>query len=72
MDEFAIVGLVLRLILAVMGMAGIVLGLRLYNRLTGDRFDAALAGIVADPGAASHYYGLRFIGICLLFGLVMG
>lgn len=72
MGEFALLGVVLRLVLVVLTLAGIVVGLRWYNRLTGDRFDAAFAGIVQDPGAASLYYGLRFVGICLLFGLVMG
>jgi hypothetical protein len=46
--------------------------LRLWNHLTGDSFDYAFKEIVNDPPAAAVYFGLRFVGIALLVGMVLG
>jgi hypothetical protein len=72
MDEFALLGLALRFVLATLGVVGIALTLRWLNKLSGNRFDAAFRLISADAHAAAHYFGLRAVGVFLFYGLVMG
>lgn len=44
---------------------------RLWNHLSGNRFDDAYRKIVQDPGAAARYHGFRFLGIAVLVGLLL-
>ena len=54
---FAIVAIVLTLMV-----------LRIFDVLTGAPFHSVREVIREDPKAAALYYGLRFLGVCLLVG----
>lgn len=45
--------------------------LRLWNGLTANRFDDTFEQLVREPGPAATYYGLRFVGLAILVGLLM-
>lgn len=72
MEIVALWGFLLRFMLATAGLVAIVWTFRYLNRRTGDRFDEALAGIVADPKAAALYFGLRALGVFLYYGTILG
>ena len=46
--------------------------LRLLDSLGGKPFGGALNAIRGGSYATAIYYGLRFVGACLLVGLVLG
>jgi hypothetical protein len=72
--------LLLSLAAALVALVALFFGLRFFDILAGRPFrskDAAARGgvvniIHSDPRATAHYYGLRFLGACILFGLVVG
>lgn len=72
MDEFALLGLALRFVLATIGVIGIAITFRWLNKLSGNRFDASFRLITADAHASALYFGMRSIGVFLFYGLVMG
>ena len=72
MEEIALFGFVLRFIYATAGLVGIVLSFRWLNKLVGNQFDDAMAGIVKEPNAAALYFGLRALGVFLFYGLLLG
>lgn len=78
MEEIALFAFVARLVYATAALILILFTLRWFNGINNrglrDKtagFDAALRRIRADSQAAAMYYGLRFVGICLLYGMVM-
>lgn len=43
--------------------------LRVLDRASGSKFRVIYAVIIQNPQAAALYFGLRFVGACLLVGL---
>jgi hypothetical protein len=46
--------------------------LRVFDSLGRVHFKTTIGRISSDPKAAAVYFGCRFIGVCLLVGLVVG
>ncbi len=46
--------------------------LRVFDQLGRIHFKTTMRTIANDPHAAALYFGCRFIGVCLLIGLVVG
>ncbi|WP_010323641.1 hypothetical protein [Marinobacterium stanieri] len=46
--------------------------LRVFDQLGRISFRSTMMTIAGDPHAAALYFGCRFIGVCLLIGLVVG
>lgn len=72
MEEIALLGFVLRFFYATAGLIGIALSLRWLNKLAGNPFDDAFAGIAKEPHAAALYFGLRALGVFLFYGMILG
>lgn len=72
MEEVALFGFVLRFVYATIGLLGIVLSFRWLNKLAGNQFDEAFAGIAKEPHAAALYFGLRALGVFLFYGMILG
>jgi hypothetical protein len=69
--NFVVLANSLGLFWALGGVVLAVLVSRWLDARAGVRFRDALDIIRSDPRAAARYYGQRFLGICLLVGLVI-
>ncbi len=45
--------------------------LRWLDRMGGVVFEQTVKGICDEPVAAALYFGLRFVGVCVLLGMVI-
>lgn len=45
--------------------------LRLLDRIGGVNFKETVGRITSEPLSAAIYFGLRFLGVCLLLGMVI-
>lgn len=61
-----------RVALAALAMAGLFGALRLFDWLGGVRFGAVLQSLALVPQAQAIYYGLRFVAVAMLLGLLLG
>lgn len=59
------------LVWAVLGILAVVLVSRWLDKRAGILFRDAIALIRQDPRAAGFYYGLRFLGLCILVGAAL-
>lgn len=65
------VGSIALIVLSIVGM-GAAWGMsRILDKLAGRRFSQApLTQMLKDPVATSIYYGARWIGVCMLIGML--
>lgn len=68
MEEVIITSTSLTLLFAVVAIVCVLLVLRIFDVLTGAPFSTTREVIRNDAKAAAVYYGLRFLGVCLLVG----
>ena len=71
MQQLLIVSTLQTLIMAVFAVLLVWLLLRLLDRISGYKFTLFLEEIRHEPMALSVYFGLRFVGACLLVGLAI-
>lgn len=71
MAEFMVSGFILRLIVVVIALVVVWAVLRVLDRLTGVRFVSVYHAMATNPLGLGLYLGLRFIGACLLVGLLL-
>lgn len=78
MESVALFALIVKLIVATMALVIIMFTLQWFNRANNrglkDKtagFNAALRRIRADAQAAAIYYGLRFVGIAAMYGMIL-
>ena len=72
MTEFTLYTVVMNLIYGLMALLALFGVLRLFDKLIGIRFADMWKEITNDNNTAvAAYLGLRFIGCCLLIGLVI-
>ena len=71
MTEFMVSGLILRLIVVVIALVVVWAVLRVLDRLTGVRFVSVYQAVATNPLGLGLYLGLRFIGACVLVGLLL-
>lgn len=71
MGEVALWGFGLKMLYACAAVALLWALLRTWNHLTGNRFDDTFEEVLNDPLAGAVYYGLRFVGLCLLVGKLL-
>lgn len=68
MEEVLLLSFANRAVYAALAVA-LLYGLaRLWNRLSGNRFDEAYDRIVQDPVGAGIYLGLRFVAFAVVVG----
>lgn len=69
-------GLIIRLVIAlaalVIGLIGIWFTLRTFDSSSQIDFKKAFNKIESDPKAMATYYGLRFVGVAVMVGFVIG
>lgn len=68
MEEVLITSSSLTLTFAVIAIVCVLLVLRIFDVLTGAPFSSTREKIREDSKAAAVYYGLRFLGVCMLVG----
>ncbi len=56
------------LVMAFLAVASVMVLLRLFDYLTGAPFSQIREEIKRDSMSAAVYYGLRFLGVCMLVG----
>ncbi|MCW8923681.1 MAG: hypothetical protein OQK69_08645 [Gammaproteobacteria bacterium] len=56
------------LVMAFIAVAGVMLLLRWIDKITGVPFSSIREVIKRDPISCAVYYGLRFLGVCMLVG----
>ena len=72
MTEFMLSGLLLRFIAVVIALVVVWAVLRVLDRLTGVKsFVSLYQAMATNPLGLGLYLGLRFIGACLLVGLLL-
>jgi len=59
------------LVRALLGILAVVMVSRWLDARAGVPFRNAIDSIRADPAAAGRYYGLRFLGLCVLVGAAL-
>jgi hypothetical protein len=72
MEQIALLGFALRFLYATAGLLGTVVTFRWLNKLAGNQFDEAFAGITREPHAAALYFGLRALGVFVYYGMILG
>ena len=68
MQEVLVTSSLLTLAFAMLALVLVLVVLRLFDMVTGTPFSETKKVIKNDPKAAATYYGLRFLGVCLLVG----
>lgn len=68
MEEIIITSSMLTLAFAVVAIIGVLMVLRVFDWLTGTPFNNIREVIQSEAKASALYYGLRFLGVCLLVG----
>lgn len=71
MTEVMITSGLYRLVFAVVAILSLFLLLRLLDHLSGTTFRLTFKRITYDPRSAALYFGLRFLGACILLGLLL-
>jgi len=71
MEEVLFTSGVYRLAFALLALLGLFLLLRLFDKLSGHSFNTAYSRINDNAQALAVYYGLRFMGACLLLGQLL-
>lgn len=69
--EFAIFDILIRVIVAIIGIIGARYLLRYFDKLSGFEFKKAFEIMKGDPRALSNYYAGRFIGVCILIAIII-
>lgn len=72
MGDIALMAMGFKMLYAVLAALLIEVMCRRMNRTIGVRMSEVVANIRRDSGAASLYFGLRILGLCILFGTIMG
>jgi len=68
MNEILITSSSLTMAFAVLAIVLVLMVLRIFDVVTGTPFSSTKKVIQDDAKAAAVYYGLRFLGVCLLVG----
>ena len=71
MQQLLIVSTLQTLMMAICAVLLVWLLLRLLDRISGCKFTVFLEEIRNDSMASAVYFGLRFLGACLLVGLAI-
>lgn len=77
MEAFAALAFAVKLLCALTATAAVVVTTNYLNTLNnkaqpeGSTFDVMLTGIREDPRAAATYYAGRFLGICIMNGMIL-
>jgi len=72
MNEIITISVFMGLGKLALAMAVVVGGLWLLDKWNKQPFTEAQTAMAPDPLAVSHYRGLRFAGVCILAGLLLG
>ncbi|SEG12872.1 hypothetical protein [Marinobacterium lutimaris] len=71
MDGVLMVSSLLTLAFALLALFMGWLSLRLLDRMGGINFKETVGRITYEPKPAAIYFGLRFVGVCVLLGMVL-
>jgi len=71
MEDFVFTAMGLKFAYAIAGVLAALYFSRWLDRRAGLQFREVIAGVAKAPLAAALYYGLRFVAICLLLGLLV-
>jgi len=71
MNEVIMTSTMLSVFYALVAVLGAWLMLRLLDRVSGVDFTKTMLGVCANEHSAAIYLGLRFMGVCILFGMVL-
>jgi hypothetical protein len=74
MSDFVVTAALMKLGYAVAAVLTVFAVLRLFDRLMGRQFADVAAKLMgpSDARDVALYFGLRFVGVCILVGMVMG
>lgn len=68
MNEVILTSSMLTLALALVAVFMVLVVLRVFDWITGKPFYGVREVMLNDPKATAVYYGLRFLGVCMLVG----
>lgn len=68
MSEVVFTSGMFTLVMAFIAVTGVMLLLRWIDKLTGVPFSSIREVIKSEPISCAIYYGLRFLGVCMLVG----
>lgn len=72
MDTFVLLAAGMKFGYALAAVLAIITLLKWFDRTNGVRFGRDILSVIRnDPTATAHYFGARFIGVCILVGLVI-
>jgi len=71
MQEIIFSGLALNGAYALLSILSVWMMLRMLDNLSNVEFHLVINALLKDEKATALYFGLRFVGACLLFGLVV-
>ena len=71
MEAVALATLAIKFGTLVAAVVALWMVLRLWNALSGDKFDQAYTRIIKNPMAAAVYLSVRFLALAMLVGLVV-
>jgi len=71
MEDFVVTAMALKFAYAIAGVLAALYFSRWLDHRAGLQFREVIAGVAKAPLAAALYYGLRFVAICLLLGLLV-
>jgi soluble lytic murein transglycosylase-like protein len=72
MDDFLTLAVALKASYAIAAILAALYFTAWLDRRAGVRFREMIQGLAKEPFAAGVYYGLRFLGVCILIGLLVG
>ena len=71
MDNIFLLSSAQTLAFAVVGALALWLLLRGFDKLNKKPFSETLGDMQHEPKALALYYGMRFVGVCIFFGMVL-
>ena len=66
MTEVILTGILLKIFLGCVAVAGVMLALRLFDKYAGISFREGFDTIETDPKALALYFGLRLVALCIV------